>query len=408
MNDLEHDLRELLGDRAGSLPVSAAAPEAVLQRARRRQVGVVAAGAAFVVAVITIGVGSAVIVGSGRNSIPIAPPIAPPSFPERTATIHGIPVTAPAGWTVIDDWPLAETLPASSESCSFTGTASAIPPSAAGITGSTEPSAEASPSCTSEPISLPAGVPVLQLANFGFSLDGAVCRVGDLRVVDVPADGVALYVAAFDGPMKTADVLDACSGSQNLTTFADRSVRQLYVAVSIVGPDAAAADVATIDRMMNDLGGLRIPDEQAVDAFPGYVVASGDDGTTSWRIEAGFPLLGSGSGIGVTLITTDTDGHETVSGPVPPPAPSEGDEERAERLGDGTGWVQWGTTAPGTVAVTSEAPDGTRTPASLVPWPDGMRPLVRTTEQTQLDGSIWFAIVTERGQIELTGGGTPT
>jgi hypothetical protein len=54
-------------------------------------------------------------------------------------------------------------------------------------------------------------------------------------------------------------------------------------------------------------------------------------------------------------------------------------------------------------AVTSVAPDGTRTPATLLPWPDGMRSLVRIDEATQLDGSIWYAIVSQLGPLQVSG-----
>jgi hypothetical protein len=59
---------------------------------------------------------------------------------------------------------------------------------------------------------LPAGIPVLQLANFELPLDGTVCQVGDLRSVDLPADGVAAYVAAFPQGVTTEDFLAACPG----------------------------------------------------------------------------------------------------------------------------------------------------------------------------------------------------
>jgi len=398
MNDVEHDLRELFHDRAGSLPVSALAPETVLRRGRRRQVSVVAAGTAMVVVVVAIAAGAIAIVGSGRTSMPAAPSALPP----RTATIHGIQVSAPAGWTLIDDWPLASLLPTTSQTCSFSATGIPVGPSPAGAGTSTETTGQPSATCSTETAPLPAGVPVVQLANFSFPLDGSLCHVEQLRSVDLPADGVAVYVAAFDGAMTTADVLDACPGGRSLTTFADRSVRTLYVAVSIVGPDASPGDVSTVDRLMESLGGLRIPDEQPVATSPGYVVAAGDDGTLTWRIEAGFPVRGSSSGIGATLITADENGHETVSDPVAPVEPGQEPSAQTQPLRPEPSALIWGTSSRDVTSIANVTPDGITTQATLIPWPEGLRSTTAESDQSQLDGSIWFAIVAEPGRIEVT------
>ncbi|HEY6678771.1 MAG TPA: hypothetical protein VI411_07695, partial [Actinomycetota bacterium] len=110
---------------------------------------------------------------------------------------------------------------------------------------------------------------------------------------------------------------------------------------------------------------------------------------------------GSGSGIGATLITTDTDGHETASAPVPPADMNETPIEQTERLVDGSGSLMWGTASTLVRTITSVASDGSGTDATLMGWPDGMRATTRVTEQSQLDGSIWFAIVPEIGQLQV-------
>jgi hypothetical protein len=351
------------------------------------------------VAVLAIAVAVAARLTGGPNQIPVTNP----PYGERIATIHGIAVTAPQGWTLIDDWPVASLLPTTSQTCSFSATGSPIGPSPAGGSTSREPVVQPSSSCTTELMPLPAGIPVLQLANFELPLDGTVCHVGDLRSVDVPADGVAAYVAAFPQGMTTNDFLAACPGGGTVTTFADRGATTTYAAVSLIGPDASPGDVATVERFMNGLGGLRVPTDEPALASPGYVVAAGVDGGTTWRLEAGFPLRGSGSGIGATLVVTDAEGHETASSPVPPAEPNGDPTERTERLADGSGWLAWGTSSPRVSAIASVASDGTRTPATLLPWPDGMRSLVGIDEAAQLDGSIWYAIVTQLGQLEVSG-----
>jgi hypothetical protein len=396
MNDLERDLATLFRERADDIETRTVPPGNVLRRGRRRQIGTILGGAAVIVSTILALIIAIAATPPAPDSIP-----AVSSYPSRATTIHGIPVTAPAGWTLVDDWPLASMLPTSSQTCTFSASGVPVGPSPE-LSPSSEPAAGPSSSCSSEAVPLPAGVPVLQLANFSFRLDGSLCTAGELQSVDVPADGVAMYVAAFDGPMKTADVLDACPGSRNLTTFADRGVQQLYVGVSIVGPDANAADVATIDRAMNDLGGIRIPDGQAVATSPGYVVASGDDGTTAWRIEAGFLFRDSTSGIGTTLITSDENAHETVSDPVAPVGSGEDPSEEMQPLTPQPSALIWGTSPPDVTAIANVTPDGTPTEATLVPWPDEMRATVAEDEQPQLDGWIWFATVPEPGRIETS------
>jgi hypothetical protein len=396
MNDLERDLTTLFLERAESIDALPLAPDEVLRRGHRRQLRTVIGGSAVALASIA----ALVFVVGALRPAPSRLPVAP-SEPARTATIHGISVTAPEGWTLVDDWPLASVLPVSSQTCSFSATGIAVVPSPGGTSPSSQVTSESSTSCTTEATPLPAGVPVLQLANFGFPLDASVCRVDPLRRVEVPTDGVAVYVAAFPDGVRTSDFLNACPGGATVTTFADRREHVAYAAVSVIGAGASPGDVATVDRFMSSLDGLRVPDDQPTTASPGYVVAAGVDGGTTWRLEAGFPFRGSGSGIGATLIATNADGHETVSAPVPPADPDGAPIERTERLVDGSGWLIWGASSPLARTITSVASDGTQTDATLVSWPEGMRATTGATEQPQLDGSIWFAVVPEPGQLRV-------
>src|SRR4029079_13892957 len=97
MNDLERDLHELFEQRATKIDAPGLAPETVLRRGRRRQVRTAAAGA--LASVLAIAVTIAVINVASR---PVASPLGP-SLRERTTSIGGIPVTAPAGWTLVND-----------------------------------------------------------------------------------------------------------------------------------------------------------------------------------------------------------------------------------------------------------------------------------------------------------------
>jgi hypothetical protein len=400
MNDLERDLRELLRNQAASVDAPTLAPEPVLRRSRRRQIRTVAGGAAATAIVLAAAV---VAIGTLRNPTGTVPS-APIGFAERTATIGGVPVTAPAGWTLIDDSPMARFLPASSESCSFSATASPVTlpggsaastGDQAGAEGSPVSATDAEPSCSSSPVAQAAGIPVLQLTNVELPLIGFVCDVTGIDPTDFPSNGVAAYVAEFPNGLSTAEFDRACPGSEEIQTFADESGTTVLAAVSVVGPNASAEDAALVRDFVQGLDGIRIARSEPSTAGPGYVVAAGTDGGTPWRIEAGISSLGtSGASIGAMLVVTDPDGHESSdSSP-----PSDEISERASELADGS-WLQWGTDPASTTAITGVAADGTRTNATLLSWPDGLRPFTDAT----LDGTIWYLVAMERGTLERVG-----
>ena len=57
-------------------------------------------------------------------------------------------------------------------------------------------------------------MPFLQLANFELPLMESVCDWGEGSVASLPADGVAVYVAAFPSGATTSTLLDACPGAE--------------------------------------------------------------------------------------------------------------------------------------------------------------------------------------------------
>src|SRR3954467_2959530 len=118
MTDLEHDLREMFEQRASHVDAPGLPPKDVLRRGRRRQAGTVVTG--LVACLIGLGVAAAA-VGQARH--PALIPGRGNDLPERTTSIGGVPVTAPAGWTLVDDWPLAAVLATTNETCSFSGPA---------------------------------------------------------------------------------------------------------------------------------------------------------------------------------------------------------------------------------------------------------------------------------------------
>src|SRR5262249_15592701 len=149
-----------------------------------------------------------------------------------------------------------------------------------------------SQSCSQSPLALPAGVPVLQLANFQIPLMRSVCGTGDvLAHATVPDDGVAVYVGAFLGDIRTQALLDACPNSQNITdgtsveTFADTDAQMTYAGVIVAGTAASSDDIATARQYLQSLGGSRVALSAAqVGPGPGYVVASSEAAGTSWRL----------------------------------------------------------------------------------------------------------------------------
>ena len=355
------------------------------------------AGAAAAVVVLLAGV---VAVGAIRNPTATMP-ANPSTYGGRTATIDGITVTAPSGWTLIDDLPMARILPATSESCSLHGDRGSRGRSRreSGRLGrSGDPGSQPQQSCSTSPVAMPAGIPVLQLANFELPPVGFVCDVADIDRTSIPSDGVVAYVAEFPNGIKTGDFDGMCPGSEEIVTFADSNVTTVYAAVSVVGTNASAEDAAVAREFINLLGGMRIVPSEPSTAGPAYVVAAGDDGGTPWRLEAGFTSIGStDQPIGTMLVTTAPDGRETSeSAP-----PSTQLVDRATELGDGT-WLQWGTAPASVTEVTSVTPDGTRSEATVVAWPDGLRSF---TDAVELDGSIWYTIVPVPGSLETTPSG---
>src|SRR5436305_5860131 len=193
MNDLEHDLRELFEQRATDVDVPGLAPKQVLKRGRRRQLGTIVTS--MVACLVAIGV-TAAAVGDARH--PAVIPGDGNGLPTRTTSIGGVPVTAPAGWTLVDDLPLAAILATTSESCSFSTTGSPVEGTGSAVEGNGSSSSQAvlsaSPSsggtsdgtgpssgqtCTTQNVGYPQGVPILQLANFAIPLTKTVCALAD-------------------------------------------------------------------------------------------------------------------------------------------------------------------------------------------------------------------------------------
>ncbi len=406
MNDLERELQHLFEQRARDVDPAALAPDSIIRRGRRRQARTVFGGAVAGVVAIAVAIASVGSIQRPDDSTPAGRELLPP----RSAIIGGVPVTAPAGWTLIDDWPLAALLPASVETCSSSGSATAVDASGSPI--EVPPQPEASPSCTSEPSSLPAGVPVLQLANFEMPLTETVCGLGDTGpAADVPADGVAVYVAAFTDGFAIDRVAQACPAlstteGTNTTTFSDTGSRMLYGAILVTGSAPSAEDVATARDYLESLTDTRIapwPTAPPSTEGPGYVLAAGFQGEERWRLEAGITSLDNDGtpSLGATLVTT-LRGEERAR-TLPPATPSEqvnGDYADVGYGDVGPLVVQFGTATTSVTGIDLVAADGSTTGVAMLPWPQGLRSLPSAVSAPS--GRLWYATATALGALRPT------
>jgi hypothetical protein len=393
MNDLEHDLRELFEQRASDVDVPGLAPTTVLRRGRRRQVGTIATGVAA--CLVAVGVAAAAI-GQARH-----PAIVPGGngLPARSTSIGGVPVTAPAGWTLVDDYPLGSVFATTSQTCTFTATGApvgggATPIAESGGDGGTAPSQ----SCSSSTQTSATGIPVLQLSNFEIPLGESVCGRGNFQnQTSLPADGVAVYVADMEGDPNINQLQAACPGSADgpVTTFLDQGHHSIYAAIGVVGPDASDADIAVARDYVSGLSHIEIvPNAPQSGPGPGYVMAAGSDGNTSWRLEAGLTSTGTDGGnpgLGAIMVTTDGAGTQARTVDLPT---QQHIAEDAIDLGDG-GVVQFGTATVDVTAVNIDLPSGGTVAATTFAWPSQ----IASAGLPSGDGWIWFAQTPERGDV---------
>ena len=160
MNDLERDLRELLGSKAGDAAPTTGPSPRILRRARRRQVGTVITTLVVVAAVI---VGSVAALQTVLRKDPSTPqPATPPVLPEAppgfsSAALPFASIAYPTNWYLLDTSPLV-------------------------------------PLGVAPPYVVPSG-PVLQLANFDPDLPHAPRCMVDPDAL--PRDGVLLTVGVM-------------------------------------------------------------------------------------------------------------------------------------------------------------------------------------------------------------------
>ena len=114
-DDMERRLRELFEDKATESAAASRAPEPVVKRARRRQLGTIAVSVVTVIALAGVSfAGIRTLNGTGEQGLMPAD-ISPydsgryPVF-ERTAQIESLSVTSPSDWYLVNQWPLGSQL----------------------------------------------------------------------------------------------------------------------------------------------------------------------------------------------------------------------------------------------------------------------------------------------------------
>ena len=285
--DLERELRELFRDKAGEAPVAtlgapAAAPQEVLRRGRRRQVGTVLGSAAIVLVLIVGSVAglNALLRGEGD-------PYTTGRYDvfQRTATIEAFTVTSPSDWFLVNEWPLSTQMAVGSGSAS--GECTAAAPGASPVCTETTQSPQVG--------SLPQGLPMFQLSNVDLGLNAFSCGR------DLPASAAVLYVALdyqraifgakdptipeFPPGIGLPPEGDGPCGPGRYAHFTVSG--EPFFAWIGIGPDVSDRDRDTIETSYEMMSA--IPDWQPgspEESTPAYVIAGGATGSHDpWRLE---------------------------------------------------------------------------------------------------------------------------
>ena len=416
MNDMERDLHELFDQRARDVDPEVLAPAAVIRRGRRRQARTAVGGVLAGVVAIAVAVAA---VGSIQRSNSVTP-AGTNDLPARATHIGGVPVTAPAGWTLIDDTPLLNVISTSKQSCSFSATGTAVDANGSPVGSGSGPAPEPSSDCASTGVDMPAGVPFLQLANFNLPLMESVCDWGEGSVAPLPADGVAIYVAAFPSGMDSQNLFDACPGSEqyssmstnheNAYTFglttSDDSIQLTMAAIAVAGPSASDTDLAVVRSFFDQpIFGQTNP-YVAIDPYgvaPAYVLAAGGTAQEGWRLEAGIKsFAANGRPMPASIFVTTESRSET--------AKTDATLFNSEDLDVVGGQVvQHGNMGGGFGGVDVTGPDGVVTHADVYEWPQNLLTIV-DSQAFDNAGGIWLATPPREGDVswlETTGTSPP-
>jgi hypothetical protein len=390
MNDLERDIKALFETKAGEVQATPLAPQAVLRRGRRRQVGTLVGGAVMAVAAGVVLIGGASAFLADRAQTP--PMGAGKELPARTATIAGVTVTAPQGWSLLDQTMLAMALPA--QTCISTGEGS-VP-----IAQGSEAEQTTTEECT--PIALPSGAPLFTLGNVEPNPAQTVCEViPELSVQGVGRTDAFLYVAL--DPSTTGNAIGTSWPTTLESGLPDRCGTALqaswtaggmrYFAAALLGEDVSDEDRSTLIETFEGLAFGPLPEQPAMLA-PGFVVAASEQDAVAWRLVAGPAIDGCDRPerciVALTLVTTDGSGAEEAI-PVAPPGTGSSFSSGSAAVGGSE--VVFGMASSSVESIEIVSSDGTTVPATTVAYPATMQ--AYATSATPIPETVWYATVTE-------------
>jgi hypothetical protein len=304
--DIERELRDLFREKAGEAPAATpgAAPQHLLRRGRRHQVGTILGSAA--VAILVAAGSFAGLRSLLRDSDSFETGRDYDVF-ERTATIEAFTVTSPSDWFLVNEWPLSTQIPVTSTSGSETCTVDTAGNETC-VKGDT----------TDQIVAPSGGLPMFQLSNVDMGLPAIACEDG------LP-DGAAVLYIALDGGRATEGIADPSlapwpaplgesspdgrvCGPGRYATFSVSG--QPFFAWVGLGAGVTEADRETVltayeSMVVNDAWKPSQPDE----VTPGYVIAGGS--TTAdgpWRLE-----VRPGDDVEMALFVHGTSGRIDIS-----------------------------------------------------------------------------------------------
>jgi hypothetical protein len=312
--DIERELRELFREKAGEAPVSTlgtsgTAPQQVLRRGRRHQVGTVL-GSTFVALLLAVGsfAGLRSLLRSDTDPFQTGQDY---EVFERTATIEAFTITSPSDWFLVNEWPLSMQMAVGSGSASQACTVDSAGNETCTPIERTEERVE----------SLPHGLPMFQLSNADMGLSTIACGqelAADAAVLYVGLDYErAIFGAQPDGAVGPSDLPPA-----ELFPAADSAVcgPGMYEPFSVggepffawigLGERVAEEDRATVlaayESMVVDDSWEPVPPDQVT---PAYVIAGGEtDSAGRWGLE-----VRPGNDVEFTLFVGGASGRTDIS-----------------------------------------------------------------------------------------------
>jgi hypothetical protein len=298
MNDVEHDLRELLDRKASSVgTVAPKLPEHVRKRSRRRELGTVLVSGLTVLAVVvgSVAVLRAVDTGRNDNLIPVDDPWAGYDVFERTVLLGPFVVTSPSDFYLVDPRLDPRCIP------DF-GDASGCDVQEVFQLSNYDPGL-ATPAC---------GAPIPR--------GGAVLSV---RYIFPSNEGQYLGDPPFPQPL-SEEVTDGLCGPGRYAQSQIDGIR--IIAWMGIGDGVAADDLTTLERAYGRLEVAPQKDEPPAPAgdpdVASYVVAGGENAAGPWRLDARPSPPGAlSSNVALTLL--GAEGGSVVEGFGVPAVPIE-------------------------------------------------------------------------------------